>query len=81
MWSFRSKLKLGPLKGTVSRNVTGSGGKVTWYAMDSSNWVTIHRVEFKLNWEGSASYNLINIVGLVGSWLSNWMLLAITNWF
>ena len=47
-------LKLGPFKGTVSKITIGISWNVTWYAMDSSSWVTTHKVLFRSNWAGKA---------------------------
>ena len=55
IWSFKSRLKLGPLIGTVSVNIIGRSSKVTWYAIGSSNKVTIHNKEFKSNSSGKDS--------------------------
>jgi hypothetical protein len=40
---------------------------------------TTHSSDFKSNWEGSGSYNLIKTVGLFGLETSSKILLAITK--
>ena len=77
-WSFKSKLKLGPLTDTVSLNIIGSSSNVTLYATGSSTIVLTHNVVFKSYESGNGSYSLINMVGLFGSSLSNNILLDIT---
>ena len=59
-WSFKSKLKLGPLTDTVSLNMIGSSSNVTLYATGSSIIVLTHNVVFKSYESGNGSYNLIN---------------------